>query len=145
MDTVSKAVRSRNMSRIRSRDTMPERVVRSLLHRMGYRFRLHGKGLPGRPDVVLTRYRTVILVHGCFWHRHKMCPYASIPKTRKQFWRTKFNANVARDRVVHSELRTLGWHVVVVWECELRNMERLGKRLAAQLSGYATAASAPKD
>lgn len=133
MDTVSKAFRSWNMSRIRSRDTMPERAVRSLLHRMGYRFRLHHKGLPGRPDVVLTRYRTVILVHGCFWHRHEACRFAYTPKTRQRFWRSKFSANVARDRVVQAELRKQGWRVVVVWECELRNMERLAKRLAAKL------------
>lgn len=145
MDTVSKAIRSWNMSRIRGRDTMPERAVRSLLHRMGYRFRLHHKGLPGRPDVVLARYRTVVLVHGCFWHRHETCRFAYTPKTRKRFWRTKFIANVARDRVVQEELRKRGWRVVVVWECELRNMERLAKRLAAVLKKSSVAASTPRD
>jgi DNA mismatch endonuclease (patch repair protein) len=144
MDTVSQTIRSWNMSRIRSRDTIPERTVRSLLHRMGFRFRLHSR-LPGRPDIVLARCRTVILVHGCFWHRHETCQFAYKPKTRKRFWRSKFSANIARDRVVQADLRKQGWRVVVVWECELRNMERLAKRLAAKLKRYADVASAPKD
>jgi DNA mismatch endonuclease (patch repair protein) len=144
MDTVSKAIRSWNMSRIRSCDTMPERAVRSLLHRMGYRFRLHHKALPGRPDVVLTRYRTVVLVHGCFWHRHEACRFAYTPKTRQRFWRAKFTANVVRDRVVQKELRKRGWRVVVVWECELRNMERLATRLAAAMKRSSMAASTLK-
>lgn len=121
------------MSRIRCRDTGPERAVRSLLHRLGYRFRLHGRKLPGKPDVVLPRHRTVVLVHGCFWHRHARCGFAYTPKTRPRFWQAKFDANVARDRRVILELRRQGWRVVVVWECELRNMERLALRLTKLL------------
>lgn len=133
MDTVSKAIRSWNMSRIRCSDTAPERAVRSLLHRMGYRFRLHCKALPGRPDVVLPRYRTVVLVHGCFWHRHKSCRFAYVPKTREEFWQAKFDANVARDQVVFRSLRAQGWHVIVVWECETRNVTRLARRFTSAL------------
>src|SRR5688572_20880875 len=106
MDRLSKQRRSWNMSRIRGKDTRPERAVRSILHRLGYRFRLHCKSLPGRPDVVLARYRTVVLVHGCFWHRHSKCQYAFTPKSRSEFWSDKFAANVARDRRIARTLRT---------------------------------------
>jgi len=105
------------MSRIRSRDTKPELVVRSCLHRLGYRFRVHDQRLPGHPDVVLPRYRTVVLVHGCFWHRHPGCTYAYQPATRREFWEAKFKQNVERDRLVEEQLRAQGWQVVTVWEC----------------------------
>jgi DNA mismatch endonuclease (patch repair protein) len=111
---------------------------------MGYRFRLYDKGLPGTPDVVMARHRIVVLVHGCFWHRHEACPFASVPKTRKRFWRSKFSANIARDRVVKADLRKLGWHVMVLWECELRNMDRLAKSLAMKLERHITLTSTPK-
>lgn len=117
------------MSRIRASDTGPERAVRSILHRMGYRFRLHSRSLPGKPDLVLPRYGTVIFVHGCFWHRHRGCPLAYTPKSRTVFWMNKFRDNVARDRRVTGELQTLGWQVLVVWECELRDVEQLSERL----------------
>lgn len=117
-DRLSRKRRSWNMSRIRDKDTAPERLVRSALHRAGYRFRLHSKKLPGRPDVVLPRYRTVVFVHGCFWHRHKGCRYAYTPKSRVAFWNAKFDSNVERDRRNARELRRLGWKVVTVWECE---------------------------
>lgn len=130
MDTLSKAGRSWNMSRIRCRDTRPERVVRSLLHRMGFRFRLNRPDLPGRPDIVLPKHRMVILVHGCFWHRHSGCRYAYEPKTRRAFWQHKFERNIARDREVRRQLRHLGWRVRVVWECELRFPARLAKKLS---------------
>jgi DNA mismatch endonuclease, patch repair protein len=133
MDTLSKTKRSWNMSRIRGRNTVPERAVRSLLHRMGFRFRLHSRSLPGKPDVVLSKYRTVVFVHGCFWHRHKACRLAYTPKSRTPFWLGKFSSNVARDRAVTKKLRSQGWHVVVVWECELSDMDRLATRLAADL------------
>lgn len=133
MDRLTKEKRSWNMSRIRGRDTKPERAVRSMLHRLGYRFRLHSKELPGRPDVILPRYRTVVLVHGCFWHRHSRCPFAYTPKSRPQFWTQKFTANVDRDSRVTDSLRTLGWHVLVVWECELRNARSLAHRLDGAL------------
>lgn len=119
-DTISASHRSWNMSRIRGRDTGPEIRLRSLLHRAGYRFRLHDRKLPGRPDIVLAKYRTAILVHGCFWHRHDGCSNATTPSTRRDFWQTKFDGNVARDRGNEERLIDLGWRVIVVWECELK-------------------------
>jgi DNA mismatch endonuclease (patch repair protein) len=133
MDRLTKAERSWNMSRIRGRDTSPERAVRSILHRLGYRFRLHSRKLPGRPDVVLPRYKTVVFVHGCFWHRHSGCPFAYTPKSRIEFWSQKFAANVERDRLASKQLRALGWRVLVVWECELRDARALSQRLDREL------------
>lgn len=133
MDRISKARRSWNMSRIRDKNTQPERKVRSLLHKLGYRFRLHRKDLPGRPDIVLPKYRAVIFVNGCFWHRHKNCEYAYTPKSREQFWQTKFENNVKRDHLVHRQLRKLGWLVIVIWECELNNTKQLTTKITQQL------------
>jgi len=107
------------MSRIRSKNTNPETQVRSLLHRAGYRFRLHVKNLPGSPDIVLPKYKTAIFVHGCFWHRHNNCSHATMPKTRAAFWESKFNGTVERDKKQGDALRSAGWRVIVVWECEL--------------------------
>jgi DNA mismatch endonuclease, patch repair protein len=123
------AHRSWNMSRIRSKNTRPELRVRSIMHRLGYRFRLHGQKLPGTPDLVLARQRTVVFVHGCFWHRHSGCRLAYNPKSRIDFWRAKFEANVRRDRSVRRQLRKVGWRVVTVWECELADPEKLARRL----------------
>ncbi len=106
------------MSRIKSRDTKPEKKVRSFLHRNGYRFRLHRKDLPGRPDIVLPKYHTVIFVHGCFWHRHSGCKLAYTPKTRTAFWNEKFRKNVERDENAVSQLENAGWIVIVIWECQ---------------------------
>ncbi len=117
------------MSRIRGKDTSPERKVRSLLHRAGYRFRLHDRNLPGIPDIILRKYGTVIFVHGCFWHRHAGCKYAYNPKSRVDFWKKKFKSNVDRDRKVLRELKSEGWKVIVIWECELRDPESLLARL----------------
>lgn len=128
-DVFTKAKRSVVMSHIRGRDTRPERAVRSMLHGMGYRFRLFVANLPGRPDIVLRKYETVIFVHGCFWHRHKRCRFAYTPKSREEFWLKKLNSNVTRDSQVEMELRKLGWHVVTVWECELKHPEQLARRL----------------
>jgi DNA mismatch endonuclease (patch repair protein) len=128
-DTLTPAQRSWNMSRIRSRDTSPEKTVRSLLHRLGFRFRLHAKKLPGHPDIVLARHRTVVFVHGCFWHRHPRCRFATTPGTRTAFWQTKFDRNVARDAAVRRALKAAGWRVITVWECELRKPARLTARL----------------
>jgi len=133
MDRISKEHRSWNMSRIRSENTKPEKVVRSMLHRMGYRFRLHRRDLPGKPDIVLPKYHTVVFVHGCFWHRHKGCKYAYTPKSRVRFWQTKFHENVDRDRRVCRQLRRLGWQVVVIWECQTVDTVSLAVRLAEQL------------
>jgi DNA mismatch endonuclease (patch repair protein) len=129
MDSLSPEKRSWNMSRIKNCDTKPEIIVRSLLHRGGYRFRLHRKDLPGKPDIVLPRYKTIILVHGCFWHRHEGCRYAYTPKTRVDFWEKKFHLNVERDQKVQNELLRLGWEVCVVWECETKNPDLLIKKL----------------
>jgi DNA mismatch endonuclease (patch repair protein) len=120
------------MSRIRGKDTMPERVVRSILHRMGYRFRLHGRKLPGRPDVVLPKHQAVVFVHGCFWHRHRRCKNCTTPTNRRGWWVEKLEGNAARDKVSRRALRKLGWKVLVVWECETERATfagRLEKRL----------------
>jgi len=117
------------MSQIKSGDTKPEKIVRSLLHRKGYRFRLHKKNLPGKPDIVLPRYKKIIFVHGCFWHRHEECRYAYNPKSRVEFWQEKFKQNVIRDTKVREELLLLGWDVYVVWECETKKFEVLEKKL----------------
>lgn len=132
-DVLTREQRSLNMSRIRGTNTKPERIVRSIVHRMGYRFRIHESGLPGKPDLVLPRYRTVILVHGCFWHRHSRCRFATTPKTRLNFWQEKFRKNQARDRIVGRELAKLGWRVIVIWGCELRSTADLMRRLKREL------------
>src|SRR6266403_256829 len=125
------------MSRIRGKHTAPEMVVRSLLHGMGLRFRLHGKGLPGRPDIVLARHRTVVFVHGCFWHRHRGCQNCTTPTNNRLFWVKKLEGNAARDTLHRVALRKLGWHVSVVWECETEKavtVARLQRRLLKCLS-----------
>lgn len=132
-DKISKERRSWNMSRIKGKDTSPERIVRSILHRLRFRFRLHGQNLPGRPDIVLPKYRTVVFVNGCFWHCHRRCKKAAVPKTRSAWWRRKLEGNVARDSLKKQALRKLGWRVLVVWECETKNVktsQRLQRRLA---------------
>lgn len=118
------------MSRIRSGNTSPEKTVRTLMHKMGYRFRLHEKKLPGTPDIVLPKYRTVVFVHGCFWHRHRNCKYAYMPKTKVKFWREKFNSNVIHDKRIRRELTRTGWRVIVIWECQIRNKEQVTRRIA---------------
>lgn len=135
MDIITKEKRSWNMSRIRSRNTKPELVVRSTLHKMGYRFRLHVRELPGNPDIVLKKHRAVIFVHGCFWHRHPGCKYAYIPKSRQEFWTDKFRDNIARHDRVTEKLRYLGWNVHVVWECEISDVHKLQERLVLLLHG----------
>ena len=134
-DIVDRGTRSRIMSRIRGSDTKPEIALRRALHRLGFRYRLRGRGLPGRPDIVLPKYRAVIFVHGCFWHRHLGCAYAYEPKTNRAFWERKFHDNVERDRRVTTELRRLGWRVGTVWECALRHGDPGGvaRRLATWL------------
>lgn len=123
MDVVDRATRSRMMSGIRGKDTKPELAVRRFLHAHGYRFRLHRRDLPGRPDIVLPRLKVCIFVHGCFWHRHTDCKYAVLPKTHVDFWTEKLESNVNRDRKVMQELGSIGWCVLTVWECELKNPE----------------------
>ena len=119
--------RSRNMSAIKSKNTKPEIAVRKVLHSMGYRFRLHGKDLPGSPDIVLPKYKTVIFVHGCFWHRHENCKYATTPKTREEFWESKFKENVIRDKSHQKKLSAIGWKIIIVWECEIKDKNLLIK------------------
>jgi DNA mismatch endonuclease (patch repair protein) len=136
VDTLTPAQRSERMSRIGSRDTKPEIMLRKALHRLGFRFRLHGAGLPGKPDIVLAKYRTVIFVHGCFWHRHEGCKVATTPKSNTEFWSEKFSRNVARDERVKRQLEELGWRVVIAWECDTgssRKADEAAKRIAGLL------------
>lgn len=133
MDTLNRERRSWNMAQIRGQDTKPELVVRSILHRLGARFRLHRKDLPGRPDIVLPRHRLIVFVHGCFWHRHRGCQYAYSPKSNVDAWTEKFRQNVSRDRRMKQELQERGWKVVVVWECETRHIDALVASLAGLL------------
>ncbi len=132
-DHLSKEKRSWNMSRIRSKDTLPELMVRSLLHRLGYRFRLHRKDLPGKPDIVLRKYKTVIFVHGCFWHRHKGCKRCTTPTTNAKYWVPKLEGNVKKDIEHRRTLKRLGWRTIVVWECEVKKPQRLVGRLKRAL------------
>ena len=132
-DIVNAANRSEIMSRIKGRNTTPELVVRRIAHGLGFRFRLHRRDLPGSPDMVFPQYRTVVFVHGCFWHRHDGCRYAYRPKSRIQFWRKKFEENVARDARNEMALRDLGWRVLVIWECETRDYGAVRARLLAHL------------
>ena len=121
--------RSRNMSAIKSKNTKPEIKVRKVLHSMGYRFRLHSKNLPGSPDIVLPKFKTVIFVHGCFWHRHENCKYASTPKIRQEFWNKKFKENIKRDSEIQVKIKNLDWRSVVIWECETKNIENLRDKI----------------
>lgn len=134
MDRITKKHRSWNMSRITGRNTKPEMIVRSVLHRMGYRFRLHRTDLPGKPDIVLPRHKTVVLVHGCFWHRHSGCKFAYSPKSNIDFWKGKFEGNRLRDKTVRRELKKAGWRIVVVWECATGDQEMLSKFFQTVLS-----------
>lgn len=135
-DTLTPKQRSALMAKIKGRDTRPEKVVRSLLHSLGARFRLNRRDLPGTPDIVLPGRRLVIFVHGCFWHRHGGCRGATSPQTRRKFWQTKFAANQARDARVAKQLRKAGWRVMIVWECQTKpsRMQQLQVRLAKMLA-----------
>lgn len=119
-DSLTAERRSWNMSRIRSRDTGPELTLRSMLHRAGFRFRLHDRSLPGTPDIVMKKHRAAILVHGCYWHRHEGCRNATTPSSRTDFWQEKFTATVARDERNIEALKELGWKPIVIWECDLK-------------------------
>lgn len=123
-DTLNEQQRHYNMSRIRSKDTKPEEIVRKYLFSKGLRFRKNDRRYTGHPDVVLPKYKTVVFVNGCFWHRHEGCKYASNPATNREYWNQKFERNVERDAREQKELRELGWRVIVVWECELKKAVR---------------------
>ena len=129
MDTVTRQRRSEIMSRVRPKDTRPEIAVRRLVHGLGYRYRLHGRRLPGRPDLVFAGRRKVVFVHGCFWHRHPGCRLARTPKTRVDFWRAKLDGNRERDLLNQRQLRDLRWRSLVVWECELTDLESVTERV----------------
>ena len=129
MDKISEKHRSWNMSRIKSKNTKPEMRVRSMLHLMGYRFRLHDKNLPGKPDIILKKYNTIIFVHGCFWHRHFGCKYTYTPRTKIVFWENKFKINQKRDIENINLLQELGWNVRIIWSCETQNEELLRNKI----------------
>lgn len=129
VDHVDRDKRSRIMAAVRSKHTQPEMYVSRLVHSLGYRYRLHVADLPGKPDLVFPSRRKAIFVHGCFWHRHSRCRYASSPKTHIGFWEEKFHANVARDRSVRRELKKQGWEILIVWQCELKQREKLAERI----------------
>ncbi|MBN2783451.1 MAG: DNA mismatch endonuclease Vsr [Pontiellaceae bacterium] len=138
-DHLTPEKRSWNMAQIKGKNTKPELLVRSLLHRAGYRFTVNGpknKKLPGKPDIVLPKYNTVIFVHGCFWHRHEGCKGTTTPKTRTEWWQAKFNRNVSNDRKHTQELRKLGWKVIVVWECQLKNPRKVISTIDNRLSRH---------
>lgn len=128
-DTLTKEQRRYCMSRVRGKDTSPEILVRRLLHRMGYRFRLHVGNLPGRPDIVLPRHRKIVFVHGCFWHGHRGCARAKRPSTNVEFWDQKIDGNIRRDRRTRTALQASGWKSLVVWQCQTKNLEKLCGRL----------------
>ena len=136
VDRVSKEVRSYNMSRIRGKDTKPEILVRSYLFSRGLRFRKNDKRYPGSPDIVLPKYNTIVFVHGCFWHHHEGCKYATIPKSNVEYWKNKFYRNRERDERNQKELIAMGWKVITVWECELKKdkVEQTLEDLYAQIT-----------
>lgn len=129
MDNVTSAHRSEIMGRIHSRDTKPEMTVRRIVYAMGYRYRLHAKDLPGKPDLAFRSRRKVVFVHGCFWHRHPECALARLPKSREDFWLPKLDANRRRDMKNERALRDAGWGVLTIWECELGDVAQLKTRI----------------
>ena len=129
MDKLTRSQRSLLMSRIRSKDTGPELLVRGLLYRLGYRYRLHVRGLPGTPDIVFHSKRKAVFVHGCFWHQHPNCSDACIPNSRTEYWLPKLKRNVQRDEENRKDLRSLGWGTLVVWECETKSASKVSRRL----------------
>ncbi len=133
MDTLTKRKRSWNMSLIRSKNTSPEKIVRSTLHKMGYRFRLHPKDLPGKPDIIIPKYKILIFVNGCFWHQHKGCKRAFIPKSNRTFWVKKFKKNTERDKLNKLEMLKSRWKVITIWECQTIQKDKLFDDLGEKL------------
>lgn len=144
IDTVDPITRSRIMSAVKGKNTTPELIVRKYIHSQGFRYRLHKRALPGTPDLVLRKYRLVIFVHGCFWHRHKDCYYATIPATRTKFWREKFEHNQLRDARQVAELLELGWRVLTVWECGLKHSAQRISELPSLITGSKTLMNWPE-
>ena len=138
-DVHSKEVRSYNMSRIKGKNTKPEMLVRRFLHANGFRYKLHDKTLPGKPDIVLPKYKTVIFIHGCFWHGHENCKYYVVPKTRTEWWLNKINGNIANDIKAIKALKKEGWKIIMLWSCNLRptnintSLNSLQKKLSSIL------------
>jgi DNA mismatch endonuclease (patch repair protein) len=139
VDTISPEYRSEIMSRVRGKDTKPEMLVRRLVHAAGYRYRLHVRNLPGKPDLVFSARRKVVFINGCFWHRHRNCALARLPKSRTEFWTEKLERNKARDDRNVAALRDLGWDVLTVWECEIRDPAAVMRRLEAFLDNSSVA------
>lgn len=142
-DVHTKEVRSYNMSRIRSKDTKPEMTVRKFLHAAGFRFRLHDRRLPGKPDIVLPKYKTIIFIHGCFWHGHEGCRYFVIPKTRTEWWLNKISGNTKKDIEATSKLEENGWRVIEIWECTLKK-GLAGSTLDQLLTSLRTGTAVPQ-
>lgn len=136
MDRVSKKNRSTMMAAVRSKNTRPEMIVRSILHRLGYRYRLHRENLPGSPDIVLSKYKKIIFVHGCFWHQHPGCPKSRRPDTSRDFWDKKLNGNIERDIITISKLQNAGWAVHVIWECQTKNNEQGLLQIIKEIFSY---------
>lgn len=134
-DNLSKTERSKQMSLVKSKNTKPEMFVRKLIHGMGYRYRLHDKKLPGKPDIVFKSRKKVIFVHGCFWHRHKNCKLARLPKSRLDFWKPKLEANRERDKLIQKQLTELGWQFLIIWECQLNDVVALRERIVEFIDG----------
>jgi len=133
-DVFNPEERSRIMAKVRGENTSPERLVRSLIHKMGYRFRLNVKDLPGKPDIVLKKHKKVIFVHGCFWHQHEGCPHAARPSSNTEYWNKKLDRNMLRDRENMHKLEYLDWNVLIVWKCETRDREKLIDKLKGFLT-----------
>ena len=129
VDTLTPEQRSERMSRVRSKNTKPELLVRHIVHGMGYRYRLHRRDLPGRPDLVFPSRGKIIFVHGCFWHRHGTCKYTRWPKSKMEFWKPKLEHNSRRDKANQKALRGMGWKIMIIWECQLGNVERLAAKI----------------
>ncbi len=134
-DSLTKEERSKNMSSIKGKDTKPEMTVRKFLYNQGIRYRLHSKELPGKPDIVMRKRKTVIFVNGCYWHRHRNCKFAYTPKSNIRFWETKFNENIERDLKNYKTLKSKGWNVIVIWECKIKN-NTYQEELIKQLRGW---------
>lgn len=132
------------MRRVRATDTTPEKTVRSLLHSLGFRFRLHRNDLPGKPDITLPKCRAVVFVHGCFWHRHQNCPHATTPASKQEYWLPKFNRTIERDRRNQETLRRQGWNVIVVWECATKDLAMLAQQLEKLINRHPLISQSPQ-